>query len=413
MLFGSKKKPVVKVNQEMLKQLAPFRQLSDQLATHIIKEAELIHLRPGAWIADKDWQGVYFLINGDLVISNNNQYHEIQANTSNAAYPLPVNIGMQFNARNNAVVMRLPERFLKLANTGDTQGKNGIEMHEGRVEDEIYLEFYMALQKGQCELPSMPDLAVRIGKAIDDPDTVNEDIARLIQMDPSLTTRIISVVNSAAFGGCSHIQNMQQAVARLGRQQIRNLVFSCIIRGLFRTDSPLLKQRLKDLWTHSAHVAALSSILAHHTPGLDPDRALLAGLIHDIGVVPILAAAKDYPSLLENPLLLDDAIGHLRAEIGAITLNRWKFEDDMINVTLHAEDWNYFGTAIPDYADIVLLAQLHSYVGTPRMMDLPYINGVPSYDKLALGKLSPENSIGILHDAKKEIQEVRQLLLAE
>jgi len=413
MLFGSKKKQASGISTAAITALAPFRTLDDKVAEHIIKESEIISLKSGRWTPDKDWNGVYFLINGNLQISNATQRHEIAAKSASAAYPLPINIGMEFIAGNNTLVLKLPDRFLKISNEKNIEGDDDIEVHENRIEDEIYLDFYMTLQKGQCELPSMPDLAVRIGQAIDDPDTLNEDIARLIQMDLSLTARIMSVVNSAAFSGITPIQNLQQAVSQLGRKQIRNLVFSCIIRGLFRTDSPLLKKRFKELWAHSAHVAAIASTLAKHTPGLDPDRALLAGLVHDIGVVPILATAKDYPGLLENPLLLDDAINHLRSEIGAITLNRWKFDDDMINVAMHAEDWNYLGTAIPDYTDIVILAQMHAYIGTPRMADLPKINRVYAYDKLALGGLSPENSISILHDAKKEITEVHQLLQAD
>jgi hypothetical protein len=64
----------------------------------------------------------------------------------------------------------------------------------------------------------------------------------------------------------------------------------------------------------------------------------------------------------------------------------------------------------PDYVDLVVVAQLHAYVGTAKMRDLPRLDLIPAFHKLALGKLTPRHSIGILENAKDQIKELREML---
>lgn len=64
----------------------------------------------------------------------------------------------------------------------------------------------------------------------------------------------------------------------------------------------------------------------------------------------------------------------------------------------------------PDYVDLVVVAQLHAFVGTPAMARLPRLDLVPAFHKLALGKLTPRHSIGILENAREQIRELRDLL---
>lgn len=371
-----------------------------------LKQAQRIEVTKGRWQPPADDSGWFFLLDGRMVISDaDGIQHPLDAAMPAARFPLPTGEGYDYRFKSAASLARLQPDARKHCYE-DTL----IQCEEGGVEDQIYYDFYRTLQEGRCELPSMPDLAARIGLAIDDPNTGNEDIARIIQSDPALTARILSVVNSAAFGGMMQITDLNQAVARLGRQQIRSLVFSCIVKGLFRTDSKALQSRMHALWDHSCHVAAVSQALARHTPGLSPERAMLAGLVHDIGIIPILGEARNHPQLLSKLELLDQAIANLRGEVGALTLRQWKLEGDLSEIALHAEDWFRCSTALPTYVDVVQLAQLHAYIGMPRMQELPRIDEIPAFQKLMLGGLSPRRSLAILDEAEKEIQEVRTLL---
>jgi HD-like signal output (HDOD) protein len=143
---------------------------------------------------------------------------------------------------------------------------------------------------------------------------------------------------------------------------------------------------------------------------MDPEHALLAGLIHDIGVVPVLDNAKAYPELMNNLDLLDKVIAELRGEIGALTMRLWGFGKDYMQIAVHAEDWDHLGTAIPDYLDIILLAQAHAFIGKPQVHHNPPINQLPAYFKLTDGRLTPRGSLVIVDQAKAEISAVQQIL---
>ena len=256
----------------------------------------------------------------------------------------------------------------------------------------------------------MPDIAMRIAKVINDPNTGSEDIARVVQADPTVAARLISVVNSAAYRGRASINSLPDAVTRLGRNVIHNLVISFALGSLFRSRSNVLHKRMTALWKHACQIAAISRELGRVTPGLSADHALLCGLVHDIGALPIISAARSHPEIVEQPEILDHAIQQLKPEIGAMVLKKWEFGDAFINVALHSEDWMQDAGEQPGYLDIVIVAQLHACIGTPKMQRLPRLDLVPAFHKLALGRLTPRHSIGILENAKGQINELQNLL---
>jgi len=399
-----------------IRRLAAFRHLDDARLRQIGAAALLEAVPQGAWQPGAPGEDKVFLGRGTLQLEREGHTAQRVSDSQPASvYPLPADERIRISAVTPCELIRVPARFMVLAQNGGSrnlQQDHGIECREGDIEDQLYLDFYQQLKAGKCELPSMPDLARRIGEVIDDPSTASEHIARVIQTDPALAARVMSVVNSAAYNTGRPITKLSQAVSRLGREQIRNLVYSFIIKGIFETDSALLKQRMQTLWAHSCHVAAIAALLARHTPGLDSERALLAGLIHDIGVVPVLDQARHQPELLENPSLLERVIDELRGEIGALTMRQWGFGQDMIDIAAQAEDWSRQGTVIPDYLDVVLLAQMHAFIGTPRMAELPRIDQLPAFHKVVGGELTPRGSLHVIEAAKSEIDELRRLLEA-
>lgn len=289
----------------------------------------------------------------------------------------------------------------------------GYEVHE-EVEREaadsrIFHEIVDEYLADRLVLPIMPDLAVRVRGAFQDARLGVAELARIIQMDAALTARLIQVANSPRYRGHAHIDNCRAAITRLGLATTRNLVTSFTLHRIFRTNSSVLRGRMLELWAHSSHVAAVSCVLAQLTPGFDTDRALLAGLIHDIGVLPILTHVEHYPEVLAERALLDAIVDKLRGQIGAMVLRKWQFDDDLVTAALEAEDWYRNPGQPADYCDIVLVAQLHSQVGA-RVSGRPRLYEVPAFTKLALGQLTPDLSLRILDEAREEISSVQQLL---
>jgi len=276
-----------------------------------------------------------------------------------------------------------------------------------KVEKQFLASFLEDLNRNRVVLPTLPEVAVQVRKLVTDPNATDRQIARLIGVDPALTTRLLKVVNSPLYRGQEKIDNIQTAVTRLGNEQVRNLVTALVMQQLYQAKgTQLTKQRLKTLWSHSAKVATLSYVLARRFTQLKPDQALLGGLIHDIGVLPILRRAEAYPLLANDPEALDEVINHLHTIIGPLILDEWGFAPELVAVSAqHEELWHSEGPGV-SYVDVVIVANLHSYLGTQHHLTQKDWSEIPACAKLGL---TPEETIKTLEEVREELQELRSL----
>lgn len=276
-----------------------------------------------------------------------------------------------------------------------------------KVEKQFLASFLDDLNQNRVVLPSLPEVAVQVRKVVNDPTATARQMARLIGTDPALTARLLKVVNSPLYRGQEKIENIQTAVTRLGAALVRNLVTALVMQQLYQAKGTQhTKQRLKTLWAHSAKVATLSYVIAHRFTRLQPDQALLGGLIHDIGVLPILRRAEAYPQLMNNSEALEEVIKHLHTIIGPFILDEWNFSPELVAVTSQHEDlWTSEGPEVT-YVDVVIVANLHSYLGAQHHLTQMDWSEIPAFTKLGL---TPEESIKTLEAAREELEEVRSL----
>jgi HD-like signal output (HDOD) protein len=266
------------------------------------------------------------------------------------------------------------------------------------------------IRDGRFDLPSLPDLAMQIGRKIDDAGNNNRDIARVIQLDPALTARLLGIVNSAALGGVRRITTVNGATTRLGRARLRSLVYSCLVKSLFKINSPALERRLEAIWRRSVNVAALAFVLGRETEGIDPEQAMLAGLTHLIGAVAVMGSLRRHAALAGRVEVMEHVIDTLRVPAGLASVERWNLDAELAPVIRDAGHWYRIGTAVPETVDIVNLAMLHDAIGQPAREPLPRIDRIPAYDKLHNGQLTPKRSLQMLEEADAEIGELRRLL---
>ncbi|MBT3027758.1 MAG: histidine kinase [gamma proteobacterium symbiont of Ctena orbiculata] len=410
---------VTAVSSNNVKKIPLLRYLPKRVLEYVLSETHVEHQNAGVGIVanGEGTDRVYFLLQGEVeVVSADGTRQRLQSDQTTS--PLLTENSPNDSAVNSLTavdLLTLPRELYNaikgLPPLANARSNQTIELNDAEgPEDSLYWEFYEAIKNDTLELPSMPDITLRIAKVINDPNTDSEEIARVVQADPTVAARIISVVNSAAYRGKQQIETLPDAVTRLGRSVTHNLVISFALGKLFNSRSKVLKKRMIDLWKHVSYVAPICHELAQVTPGLENDQALLCGLLHDIGALAILGAASSKPELTENPELLDRIIENLKGEVGAMVLRKWEFPDYFVQSALHAEDWMEDISHEADYVDLVVVAQLHAYVGTPKMHSLPRLDLVPAFHKLALGKLTPRHSIGIIDNAKDQIRELRELL---
>jgi HD-like signal output (HDOD) protein len=268
------------------------------------------------------------------------------------------------------------------------------------------------LKNNRLVLPSLPDVAIRVGRAMRDETTNARKLANIVQTDPAITTKLIRAANSPLYAGVTPVDSCAAAIVRLGADTTHKLVLTFALRELFNTRSKVLKDQMHRLWEHSVKVSAVCFVLGKMSGRFNPEHAMLAGLLHDIGNVAILNYAENYTEVANDGEKLAQVMLDLRGRIGSEILRSWGFIDDLILVTEEAENWFRVHDGEADYADLVIVSQLHTFIGSEEMKHLPTLDQVPAVNRLGMGELTPKLSLKILDKAEEKIERAQQMLKA-
>ncbi|QOY93707.1 HDOD domain-containing protein [Massilia sp. UMI-21] len=177
---------------------------------------------------------------------------------------------------------------------------------------------YIAAQaaRGDITFPTSVNAVLRLQVALDDPDCHVDEAIRLVLSEPQLAARTVALANTAAFGaGGTQVSNVRAAVLRIGYRRLRGLVAALMVRQFgHRIADRVLRAKAEQLWSHSVQVAALAQALARHVTDVDPDTALFAGIVHEVGGFYLLSRADEFPGLLEDDtenwsVLVEDVAG--------------------------------------------------------------------------------------------------------
>jgi HD-like signal output (HDOD) protein len=210
------------------------------------------------------------------------------------------------------------------------------------------------------------------------------------------------------YRGRNPIDNLQLAVARLGTRLVRSLVVSLIMKQIFQATNDLLDKRFRQAWEQSVQIAAISRVLARNLPQLDTEQALLAGLIHNIGTLPVLTLAENHPELLEDEAELDRVIAALSPRIGQRILQEWDFPDSLVRVPAHFLDLHYDGGKQADYVDVVIVARLQNLTDLAQPANEVDWNTIPAFAKVGL---EPEIQIIDIEGVAEDVAEIEHILI--
>ena len=302
-------------------------------------------------------------------------------------------------------------QMLRLAPSVQVEMDSADAADDHTEENHLLMEFYSELRSNQVKLPSVPDVAWKVRRLVDREDSMADDVAVAVSADPAIAAKLVRACNSPLYRGFSDVRNVREAVIRLGMHTTRQLVTVFSLREVFKTQRPALQKRMEQLWRHSREVAALCRVLAEHATRIDPEEAMLAGLLHDIGVVPVLVQAEHHPKLFAEEDNLRHAVAELRADIGCAVLDNWAFPRAFVDAARYAEDWHYeCPQAEPQLVDVVIVAQLHSMIGTSQSEPLPAFEQVPAWRRLGELSLNASRSLELLTEAREKVDEVHKLL---
>ncbi len=243
------------------------------------------------------------------------------------------------------------------------------------------------LKAGNIYLPTLPSLALEALVVINDADSSSADLERVIARDAALTARLIRYANSPLYRGLNTITTIKPAITRIGFQRVKNAVYAVSMKEVFRTSVKEIERRMEQLWAHSVKVGAQAALLAKRQPGLDADVALVAGLVHDIGHIPLLIKATGYAELIEKPELLDQVLQKLHTQLGGSILKLWKFDPLVIAAAAEHEDLTRDpGDSPVDYVDLVQVANILSYEGSEHRLANVDRASIKSFARLNAGE---------------------------
>lgn len=278
---------------------------------------------------------------------------------------------------------------------------------DAAAEEQFLDKLLEDLENDKLVLPTLPEVAIKVRDTLQNEESSLGDVAKIITSDAALSARMIQVSNSPLLRASSPIESVEAAVTRMGSNMIRNLVTSMVMEQMFQATSDVTDKRLRKIWEHSTEVAAIAHALSSQFTQLHPDQAMLAGLVHDIGALPILSRAEDYPDLLENEESLDRIINSVHATIGAEILRKWNFPEELIAVASEHEDLEYDSKNGPDYVDVVIVANLQSLINSSHHHTKTDWNTVPAFEKLGL---QPDVSVVDMDETNANIEAARAVL---
>lgn len=254
--------------------------------------------------------------------------------------------------------------------------------------DELERELETSLNDDTLELPSLPEVALKIRKALADENVSLMEVSRLIGSDPALAARILKTANSALFyRGSKPITSVHAAVARLGQRMVRNVALSFAAQQVFiGYGSQQLRTYLTNIWQHSVHCAALAHMLARVRTRLNPDDAFLAGLLHEVGKLYILMRARDRADLLSAGPAFEAVLAAWHPRIGRAVIQAWDLPAELAAAVGDHQSCPLEASEPPTLTEVVAIANYLAEHSDVACNDAEFHSKAPSFGSLAVDK---------------------------
>ena len=261
----------------------------------------------------------------------------------------------------------------------------------------------------KIDLPSFPDVAVRVRKALANEEVEIEQVVRVISAEPALATRLLQVANSAALNPSGRrLTDLRTAVSRIGFNMARSATIAFAMSQLRRAEAYKgLEVPLTELWQHSAHVAAVCHVVAKRFTRMNADTALLAGLLQGIGKLYLLTRAARFPSLLSDPATYQRIVADWHVRIAQSILRNWDMADEIVNAVTAAENHDRDHDGITDLADVIVVSAALAALGPDARAEEMLFLDMPAARRM---KLDATKCGAALAESHVEIASLRQVL---
>ncbi|MGR8930357.1 MAG: HDOD domain-containing protein [Gammaproteobacteria bacterium] len=398
------------MSPEILSQLFPIRNFSEEIRQSFAAEnhVELIDAGTTLFTVNTPANCAIYLIEGKVNFTDQNgTNYVVESGTAQSKFPI-CSGAMHTTTAVAQTELSILRVSLQIMSTSNRFQHRAIEVPEKYANNRLLALFVDHFQHHELEVPSLPEVALKLRKAIQQDVSLDEAV-KIIQLDPVISGKLIEVANCPLYLTLVPAKNCLQAVTRIGLNATRNLVIALSLKQIFKSNSLLIKARLEKLWKQSLYLSVLCHVLASTSKQANPEDALLAGLVSDIGAIPFLNFVAGLPKEFIDEKEIKQSLHVVTGVVGATVLSEWKFADEFIDAALNSKNWFENNSEELSLTDIVVLSRLHGLIGKHPNGELPPIASIPAAAKLQGIALSPENTLSVLHDAKAQIREALSL----
>jgi HD-like signal output (HDOD) protein len=268
---------------------------------------------------------------------------------------------------------------------------------------------YIAAQaaRGDISFPTSVNAVLRLQQALNEPDCHLEQAIRLVLGEPQLAARTVALANSSAFNaGNAQITNVRAAVTRVGYRNLQMLVASLVVRQFGSCiQDPDLRAKAEQLWDHTVQVAALAQVFARRVTFINPDTAMFAGIVHEIGAFYLLTRADEFPGLLDDD---DERWGELCEDVVTREVGRRLALPEPVAQAVFELRGSWLNMPPSSLLDTLLLANLYASVPSPLGTEVP----LPDHSESALDFIVDEATLqAILGEAEELSESMGQAVL--
>jgi HD-like signal output (HDOD) protein len=265
------------------------------------------------------------------------------------------------------------------------------------------------LSGGKVELPGFPHIVMRVQRVLGDENADANRIVRVIGSEPVLATQLVRMANSAALNPSgTAVTDLRAAVARVGLDTVRTATIAFAMRQL--QEAPALRgleRQLGVLWQRSIQLASLCHAVARRLTTVNPDTALLAGLLQGIGRLYILTRASKHRALFSD-LTTYQIIEHdWHLSIAAALLENWGIADEIVQAVHESENLEREARGGTNLADVLVVGTILVEVHAEPKALQAQVNCAKPLQRL---HLTYETCKAFLAESAQEITTLREAL---
>jgi HD-like signal output (HDOD) protein len=265
------------------------------------------------------------------------------------------------------------------------------------------------LSRGKVDLPSFPDIALRVRKVLADEEVSQEQVVRVVGSEPALAARLMQIANSAALNFTGKpITDMRTAINRMGHNMVRSAAIAFAMSQLKKVDSLKgLEKPLDELWKSSAAVAAMSHAVAKRYSKVNPDTGMLAGLLHGIGKLYILTRSSKHPALFAETSTYNQIVRDWHSPVAKALLENWDMAEEIVDAVSNYEDMERAHSGPVDLTDVLTVGNLlAAFKEHPESLEIN-MHDVAACKRLQIDRARYEK---LIDESETEIDALRQAL---